>query len=88
MDNKLLINLIEKINKLQNSVDKLQQEMEKMNLNHTDLSKKCDKMTKHIDFIDNVYEKVRYPLGYVCHKISSVMGNQIERQNILPNIEN
>jgi len=88
MDKKLLINLINKIDKLQNSVDKLQQEMEKITINQCDLSKKCDKMSQHIDFIDNVYEKVRQPLGYVCNKISSIIGNEIENPNTLPSIQN
>ncbi len=81
MDNKLLISLAEKIDKLQNSIDKLQKEIEKMNLNQT-------KMTQHIDFVENIYENVKHPLGYVCHKISSVIGNEIENPNTLPSIQN
>jgi chromosome segregation ATPase len=81
MDNKLLISLAEKIDKLQNSINKLQKEIEKMNLNQT-------KMSQHIDFVENIYENVKHPLGYVCHKISSVMGNEIKSQNTLPSIQN
>jgi len=76
-----LISLAEKIDKLQNSIDKLQKEIEKMNLNQT-------KMSQHIDFVENIYENVKHPLGYVCHKISSIMGNEIESQNTLPTIQN
>ena len=88
MDNKLLINLTKKINKLQNSIDKLQKEIEKINLNHTDISTKCDKMSQHIDFVENIYENIKHPLGYICHKISSVMGNGIENPITLPSIQN
>ena len=81
MDNKLLISLTEKIDKLQNSIDKLQKEIEKMNLDQT-------KMTEHIDFVENIYENVKHPLGYICNKISSVIGNEIENTNTLPSIQN
>ena len=81
MDNKLLISLTEKIDKLQNSIDKLQKEIEKMNLDQT-------KMTEHIDFVENIYENVKHPLEYICNKISSVIGNEIENTNTLPSIQN
>ncbi len=39
-----------------------------------DISKKCDKMGQHIDFIDNVYSNVKKPLGYLCGKVNSFVG--------------
>ena len=65
MDNKLLINLAEKIDKLQNSIDKLQKEIEKMNLDQT-------KITQHIDFVENIYENIKHPLNYVCNKFNNI----------------
>lgn len=31
----------------------------------------CEKMNKHIDFIDNVYDKLKTPLDYVSSMINS-----------------
>jgi hypothetical protein len=39
-----------------------------------DISKKCDKMEQHIDFVDNVYSSVKKPLGYLCGKVNSFVG--------------
>ena len=40
-----------------------------------DLTKNCEKMSEHIDFIDNVYDSVKNPLGYICNKVSGIMGS-------------
>ena len=33
------------------------------------------KMGSHIDFVENVYENVKHPLGYICKKIKGIAGN-------------
>jgi len=41
----------------------------------------CDKMSKHIDFIDGVYASVKVPLNYISkkfHTIASPFGQTIE----------
>ena len=30
----------------------------------------CKKMGSHIDFIENVYDNVKHPLGYICKKFN------------------
>ena len=32
-------------------------------------------MSGHIDFVENVYENVKNPLGYICNKVGSFIGN-------------
>ena len=34
----------------------------------TEVSRKCDKMEKHIDFVETVYASVRRPLRFVCNQ--------------------
>jgi len=34
----------------------------------------CKKMSDHINFIENVYANVKYPLEYMCTKINYVTG--------------
>lgn len=40
-----------------------------------DLTKNCEKMSEHIDFIDNVYDNVKNPLGFICNKVGGIMGS-------------
>ena len=34
----------------------------------------CKKMSDHINFIENVYANVKYPLEYMCRKINYIAG--------------
>ena len=34
------------------------------------------KMGNHINFVENVYENVKHPLGYINNKIKNFMGNE------------
>ena len=34
----------------------------------------CKKMSDHINFIENVYANVKYPLEYMCRKINYITG--------------
>lgn len=34
--------------------------------------KLAQKINKHVDFIENVYDNVKYPLNYVCDKINAL----------------
>jgi predicted DNA-binding protein YlxM (UPF0122 family) len=40
-----------------------------------DVAPNCEKMSGHIDFVENVYENVKNPLGYLCNKVGSFIGN-------------
>ena len=33
-------------------------------------NKSCNKMSSHIDFVENVYDTIKNPLGYICNKIN------------------
>ena len=39
-----------------------------------DVAPNCEKMSGHIDFVENVYENVKNPLGYLCNKVGSLIG--------------
>ena len=67
-DNVSLLTLSKKVDKLQKDIDKI------LILLCTDVKNNCDKMSEHIDFIDNVYTKVKYPMDYVIEKINNTRG--------------
>ena len=39
------------------------------------VNKNAEKMGEHIDFVENVYDNVKNPLGYICNKVSYMMGS-------------
>tara|TARA_B100000963_G_scaffold357446_1_gene379662 strand:+ start:3021 stop:3260 length:240 start_codon:yes stop_codon:yes gene_type:complete len=52
------------------------------------LEKTCDKMSNHIDFIDNVYNRVKMPLYWICDKVNSLTYKDVrEDSDKLTNIE-
>ena len=36
---------------------------------------KCDKMEKHINFVDSVYERVKTPFHYIMNRVAFVIGS-------------
>ena len=41
-----------------------------------DIKPNCNKMSLHIDFIDNVYDTVKNPLGFICSKVGKLSSNE------------
>ena len=58
----------EKIDELSLCVKEILTEMKKTN-------KTCEKMGDHIDFVENVYDKVKKPLAYISHAVGKLSGN-------------
>ena len=56
--------LKEEIVEINKKLDLILQFLEK------DVKVNCDKMGEHIDFVENVYDNVKNPLGYLCNKIN------------------
>jgi hypothetical protein len=38
------------------------------------LKNNCEKMGEHIDFVEQVYSNVKYPLEYMCNKVRAIAG--------------
>ena len=78
-----------KIDDIENKLNNIEIALEKINNNiellHNNINSKqnidnevlqeCKKMGAHIDFIENVYDNVKNPLGYICNKIRYVTRN-------------
>ena len=47
-----------------------------LELLQTEIRPNCKKMSSHIDFVDNVYENVKNPLGYICSKVTKLSDNE------------
>ena len=42
----------------------------------------CKKMGEHIDFVEEVYDNVKHPLGYLCKKIKYLTGSNDTRYTL------
>jgi len=72
MNNNILI----KLNRLEKKTVFIENELKKIDDKLTDLiilmndnKRDCEKMSSHIDFIDNVYQKLKTPIDYVCKRL-------------------
>lgn len=77
---KLVKEIYKKVDNIEKKIDALESRM------NEEMVPECKKMGTHIDFIENVYETVRYPLGYFCNKIRTIVGQ--ENQQVLMPIKN
>tara|TARA_Y100001935_G_scaffold250669_1_gene251218 strand:+ start:53 stop:373 length:321 start_codon:yes stop_codon:yes gene_type:complete len=62
----LLIKLNDNIEKINESIDDFSESLDE------ELIPECKKMSSHIDFVENVYDTVKHPLGFLCNKIKKL----------------
>tara|TARA_B100001287_G_C22680630_1_gene530158 strand:+ start:1110 stop:1586 length:477 start_codon:yes stop_codon:yes gene_type:complete len=58
-------NLELKVRDLESKVDEI------LNILKTEVRPECKKMSSHINFIEIVYDKVKFPLNFICDKINN-----------------
>jgi len=63
------------LNKINVNLLHLNKKVDEKNNVDNDVLQECKKMGNHIDFIENVYENVKHPLGFICNKIKYISGN-------------
>ena len=61
----------EKIESLQNKINIIESKVDMiLELLQKDVQPNCQKMNTHINFVENVYENVKNPLGFICSKVN------------------
>lgn len=73
MENRIK-NIEEQLEGIKHLLLKLNKNIEEVNNKLDDLAPECKKMGSHIDFVENVYDTVKHPLGYLCNKIKKLGG--------------
>jgi len=53
-------------------LDKIEHKLDELILLTRENEKKCDKMTSHIDFINNIYEKLKAPIEFISDKFKLI----------------
>lgn len=71
-----------KIEDLEKKVQNLEAKIEKLVNLLENVKEDTNKMSTHIDFIDNVYLKIRMPLFWICDKVNSFKSNGINYNGI------
>ena len=85
--NQTLIKQDKELIDIKKSIQKLETLIQDSNTTmESEIVGECKKMGRHIDFIENIYENVKYPLGYVCNNINSFIGSS-KNQYTLDNVE-
>ena len=68
--NNNLLNINNNIQLINNKLDSFENRLDSLeNKINSDVLHECKKMGSHIDFVENVYENVKHPLGYITNKI-------------------
>ena len=60
-----------RIENIENQLEGMKELLIKLNDNIEIINKK---MGSHIDFVEDVYDTVKHPLGYICNKVKSITG--------------
>jgi len=68
--NKNLETINIKLTNLENKIETIEKKID------SEIVDECKKMGNHINFVENVYENVKHPLGYINNKIKNFMGNE------------
>ena len=61
---KILTEMNTNIQIIHQRLDRLEQKIDK------EVLSECKKMGSHIDFVEHVYDNVKYPLSYICNTIN------------------
>lgn len=79
----------DKINKLEVKMDSILEKINAINSNLVKIEKiltkntsECEKMGSHIDFVENVYDNVKHPLGFICNKVKYYTGNSEKQYSL------
>ena len=80
--NKLMQSLIKKNQILEEKLDRI------LSILNNEVVENTQKMSKHIDLIENIYNNVKSPLGYLCNKINYLKGNDKNEYTIDNRIKN
>jgi hypothetical protein len=73
-----LDNIKETLQVLNSKIDSVINKLDMKDKIDHDVLEECKKMGSHIDFIENVYNNVKHPLGFICNKIKYLTGRQNE----------
>ena len=77
MDKDLIEKLDERFNEIKYLIERLERKIDNLEKKiDGELLSECKKMGSHIDFVENVYDNVKNPLGFICRKVNNFVGTE------------
>ena len=74
IENRLII-IEETLVLLNGNIELLNNRLVNKKIQDNEILDECKKMGSHINFIENIYENVKHPLGFLCNKIKYLSKN-------------
>jgi hypothetical protein len=62
------------VNELKLEMSKIHDDLKEILLETKKIRESCTKMDCHIGFVENVYDKLRYPLDFLKNKVEYITG--------------
>ena len=88
--NTVLIQIKKELKEINNTIKTMNTNIEELkNKIDKDVTTECKKMGAHIDFVEAVYERVRHPLGFICNRVTNLIGSYRDSyalESIDPNV--
>ena len=75
------------LERIESKVDSLHEIVDDLMDEASENKEYCEKMSKHIDFVDNVYDNVRHPLNFIVNKVNYLRGKETENLVMAPKQE-
>ena len=88
MDKDLIEKLDDRFNEIKYLIERLERKIDNLEKKvDGDLLTECKKMGSHIDFVENVYDNVKNPLGFICRKMNNFVGTEKKYSLTSKNLE-
>lgn len=79
---------MDKLHNVQERIERIESKLDKILHILESNQKSCDKMSKHIDFVDSVYDAMKSPLNTICNVVSTIGLNPQAKMLELPDKKN
>ncbi len=63
-----------------NRLDQIQQDLEEIKEKLNLMAPQTQKMDRHVDFVNDIYDSVKQPFHFICHKATHLMGRSYQLQ--------
>ena len=70
-----LLSLFNEMNSIATEVGEMRKDIQSLTKAVEKLTHTCNRMDKHIDFVENTYESLRHPLSYFKAKVEMITGS-------------
>jgi len=76
----------DKLDNIIKSLEQINERLEILENSNDSIKENCNKMSEHIDFIEDTYQSLRTPLGYLKNRVNYILGIKNDH-TVLPTLE-